>query len=78
MVFNLIINGDFEKGTFYPFVAGNAEIVGTNSHSGVYSASLNGGISSAFLIQDISVSQNESYNFLYHLQRWEGRKVLLC
>ncbi|HDR7713244.1 NTTRR-F1 domain [Bacillus cereus] len=74
MVSNLILNGDFEKGTFYPFVAGNAEIVSTNSHSGIYSASLNGGISSSFLIQDISVSQNESYNFFISLAKMGGAR----
>lgn len=44
------MNGSFESGSLAPFITTNVEIVNTNSHSGIYSASLMGGEANAQLI----------------------------
>ncbi|MEB9662956.1 NTTRR-F1 domain, partial [Bacillus cereus] len=72
MITNLIMNGGFESGTLAPFITTNVQVVNTNSHSGIYSASLIGGEANAQLIQAIPIPPNESFEFLISLAKIGG------
>ncbi|WP_176543586.1 NTTRR-F1 domain, partial [Bacillus toyonensis] len=69
MITNLIINGGFENGTLLPFLTVNASIDGTHSHTGVFSASLFGGIGNAVIAQEVPVSSNQNYELLASLAK---------
>jgi hypothetical protein len=66
---NLVVNGDFASGSLLPWLSLNAQITGVNSHSGLYSARLQGGNASAYLIQYLSVTPGEKYELLLSLAK---------
>lgn len=63
MTANRIINGGFETGSIYPFSASNVFITNTNSHLGVFSAQLVGGVMNSYLAQFVSISPHETFKF---------------
>lgn len=77
MITNLIINGGFENGTLLPFLTVNASIDGTHSHSGLFSASLFGGIGNAVIVQEVPVSSNQSYELFASLAKVGAAASLL-
>ncbi|PEE01472.1 hypothetical protein CON78_04230, partial [Bacillus toyonensis] len=69
MITNLIINGGFENGTLVPFSTVNALIDGTHSHSGLFSATLSGGIGNAVIVQEVPVPSNQSFELFASLSK---------
>ena len=54
-------------GTLSPFIVNNPSFVSINSstsHSGVYSAKLSGGLTTAIIAQAVPVSPNETFELL--------------
>ncbi|WP_157829980.1 NTTRR-F1 domain [Bacillus sp. SN10] len=72
MIKNRIVNGGFETGTLSPFIVNNPSFVsinGINSHSGVYSAKLSGGLTNAIIAQAVPVSPNETFELFVSLSK---------
>ncbi|WP_222930645.1 NTTRR-F1 domain, partial [Bacillus wiedmannii] len=72
MIKNRIVNGGFETGTLSPFIVNNPSFVsigGLNSHSGVYSAKLSGGLATAIIAQAVPVSPNETFELFVSLSK---------
>ena len=51
-----IVNGNFETGTFPPWIPSNAVITSAFSHSGIFAAQLAGGGVSSFIAQTVPAS----------------------
>lgn len=66
---NLIINGGFESGTFTPWTPQNASITNTASHSGFFSASLQGGAVVSYVSQIVPVPAGNGFEFLLSLAK---------
>ena len=72
MIKNRIVNGGFETGTLSPFIVNNPSFVSinnSNSHSGVYSAKLSGGLTNAIIAQAVPVSPNETFELFVSLSK---------
>ncbi|MFB5588758.1 NTTRR-F1 domain [Bacillus cereus] len=72
MIKNRIVNGGFETGTLSPFIVNNPSFVSinsSNSHSGVYSAKLSGGLATAIIAQAVPVSPNETFELFVSLSK---------
>ncbi|WP_313894937.1 NTTRR-F1 domain [Psychrobacillus sp.] len=66
---NLVINGDFETGTLSPWISDNATITNQYSHSGFFSARLQGGNVVSFIAQTVSVNEGEGFELLVSLAK---------
>ncbi|WP_269448557.1 NTTRR-F1 domain [Metabacillus kandeliae] len=66
---NLIINGGFESGTFTPWTPQNASVTNTASHSGFFSASLQGGAVVSYVSQIVPISAGNGFEFLLSLAK---------
>lgn len=66
---NLIVNGSFETGALPPWVGMNATITSQYSHSGTFSARLQGGNVVSFVAQTVSVEEGEGFEFLVSLAK---------
>ncbi|MES5919401.1 NTTRR-F1 domain [Bacillus cereus group sp. RP37] len=72
MIKNRIVNGGFETGTLSPFIVNNPSFVSINSlnsHSGIYSAKLSGGLTNAIIAQAVPVSPNETFELFVSLTK---------
>ena len=66
---NLIVNGSFETGVLSPWVGMNATITSQYSHSGFFSARLQGGNVVSFIAQTVPVNVGEGFEFLVSLAK---------
>jgi hypothetical protein len=66
---NLIVNGSFETGTLAPWVSANTTITNLFSHSGTFSARLQGGPITSYIAQFVSVTPGDSFEFLISLAK---------
>ncbi|MDQ0168474.1 NTTRR-F1 domain, partial [Bacillus horti] len=64
---NLITNGGFENGSFSPWIALNASVTSLSSHSGSFSARLQGVYS--VIYQSVSFTPNTNYNLILSLSK---------
>ncbi|MFU1996368.1 NTTRR-F1 domain, partial [Priestia megaterium] len=64
---NLIIDGGFETGTLSSWITANATITSQYSHSGFYSARLQGGATFSYVSQFVSVTAGQRLEVLTSL-----------
>src|SRR4051812_45296070 len=66
---NLIINGGFETGTLVPWTSSNTTVTNLFSHSGTFSARLQGGPITSYIAQFVPVTPGVSYELLISLAK---------
>ncbi|MED1525643.1 NTTRR-F1 domain [Bacillus licheniformis] len=66
---NLIVNGEFETGTLFPWSGVNTTITSQFSHTGYFSARFLGGTVTSYIAQFVSARAGEGNEFLVSLAR---------
>ncbi|HDR5039316.1 TPA: NTTRR-F1 domain, partial [Bacillus anthracis] len=65
----LIVNGSFESGSFFPWVPINATITSEFSHSGFFAARLTGGTVNSYIFQTVPIDSGENFKFIVSLAK---------
>lgn len=64
---NRVINGGFESGALAPWVGLGASVTSAFSHSGFFSAQLDGGLSNSYIFQFVPASPGENFEVFVSL-----------